>query len=192
MAHAWLDEQYYVNTLKCESKLPFLHQPLSELFFTSQMGIKIIKIIRGEKHINIPEAFNTLQTGDIVYYAGTQNQLDDFRDIMSQGTPDLGSKEIMGSVPMTFRKFARTQKELPTSDQLLCYAVVLEKGMPLINKRIKDTAIKGEWGGLLIGLERGLYPIFNPDVDLKLEINDLVWILGSHKTAVKMAKANVM
>ena len=190
--HSWLDQQYYVVTMSCEPWMSVLQQPLSELFFTSQMGVKIIKIIREEEHINIPEATETLRPGDCGYFAGTRNQLIAFRDLMRLEAPSVDIGRTLVSPRMTLREFAQIQKQLPIEDQLLCYAVVLEKGMPLIGQKIKDTAIKSEWGGLLIGLERELYPLFNPDANLSLEKNDLIWILGSHDTAEKMAEANMM
>jgi len=68
----------------------------------------------------------------------------------------------------------------------------LEKGSPLIGVSINDSQIKSDWSGILLGLERDLYQIVNPTVYLRLEENDLIWILGPQKMARKLAKANLL
>jgi len=190
--HRWLDEQIYLSTIKCERDMPFLNQPLSYLNMTSRIGIKVLKIIRHGKHINIPEASDILELGDIVFIAGTLDQLNNLQTIVNWGASILKLEKTENGDYMSLRDFIHAQEGYDEDDQLLCYAIVVEKGTPLVGVSIKDCRIKSEWGGFLLGLERDSYPMLDPDIRLRLEENDLIWVLGPQKMARKLAKANLL
>jgi len=191
-SHCWLDEQFYVGRIRCDQDMPFLNKPLSDLPITARLGMKIIKIIRGDKHINIPEAADKLLLGDTVYITGTHEQLNDLQAITNlRGSAFEFERKADGDY-MTLHDFINAQDEYPENDQLLCYVIKVEKGSPLVGASIKDSQIKSDWGGLLLGLERDLYPMLNPNIRLRLEEGDLIWVLGPQKMARKLAKANLL
>lgn len=185
--HRWLDEQLYVGSLVCEAHFPFLQVPLDEAQVLSRMGVKIIKIVRGNKQINIPSGKEVLKLDDVVFLTGSISQLDNFQTITGVA---LKKKED-GSY-YTLHDFIQRQEEFKEADQLICYAVSVESGSKLVGQSIKDSGIKDEWGGLLLGLERNLFPILYPDLNMKIEADDLIWVLGPQKMAGKMAKADVL
>lgn len=188
--HSWLDQQIYVTKVVCpkNSVVANLHlEKLRQRQKHRHSNLKIIKIIREGKHINIPKATEKILPGDLVVLAGTVEQLESF-GILSGA--ELSRKED-GNFP-TLRDFIRKQEEYEEEDQLLCYAVIAEKHSGLVGVSIKDSRIKEDWGGLLLGLERDLYPIPEPDINMRIEENDLVWILGSQKMARKLAKDDLL
>ncbi|MCL2337010.1 MAG: cation:proton antiporter [Firmicutes bacterium] len=190
--HNWLDEQYYVSRIRCSQEKPFLNKQVSDFVSMFQVNIKIIKIIRGNKHINIPKASEKLLLGDIIYITGTFSQLNGLQAVVNwQGSAFELEKEDEGGY-LTLRDFINTQKDCHENNQLLCYVITVDKGSPLIGASIKDSQIKSEWGGLLLGLERDLYPLLDPDIHLRLEENDLIWILGPQKMTGKLAKTNLL
>jgi len=191
--HSWLDEQFYVNCVRIKQiTTPLLGRSLPQMHITSRSGIKIIKIVRGDKHILMPEASENLKPGDAVYITGTRDHLNAVKTIVDSHDSvfEFGMNESESD--MTLRDFILAQEMYPEEDQLLCYVVKVEKGSPLIGVSINDSQIKSDWSGILLGLERDLYQIVNPTVYLRLEENDLIWILGPQKMARKLAKANLL
>lgn len=189
--HSWLDEQIYVSRIVFNHESPALNVPLCELLGSRRLGVRrpgvtIIKIIRGDKHINIPKGNEKLHLGDIAYIAGTASTLSTLDLITNAGLAQKDGEFI------TLRDFIRYQEQYAEADQLLAYAITVEKGSELAGVCIKDCKIKDEWGGLLLGLERELYPIVLPDINMRLQENDLIWILGSQKTSAKLVKLGLL
>jgi len=185
--HSWLDQQLYVSKITITPESPALNKPLSELLGAKRSGLKIIKIIRRRKHINIPEASTAIQPGDILFVVGQIGELEHFEYLTNA---NLAKKEEGGYA--TLHDFIQNQGKYAETDQLFSYVVTVEKGSGLAGVRIKDSKIKSEWGGLLLGLERDLYPIISPNINMRLQENDLIWILGSQKTAAKLAKLDLL
>jgi CPA2 family monovalent cation:H+ antiporter-2 len=44
----------------------------------------------------------------------------------------------------------------------------------------------------MLGIERDYYPIISPDINMSIEGNDLIWILGPQKMVGKLAKAQLL
>lgn len=185
--HSWLDEQLYVSKMICEHDSLLLNTYLSKLSGSAWSGVKIIKIIREGKHINIPEALDKLLLGDIVYIVGKMEQLENLQTVTKI---ELERKE--NGEYATLHDFIQHQEKFAEADQLLCYAVTVEKGMSLIGVSIKDSKIKSDWGAILLGLERELLPIPIPNINMRLQENDIIWVIGSQKMAGKLAKANLL
>lgn len=180
--HSWLDEQIHVTRIDFDHESHFLNKPLSELLGARRSSLKIIKIIRNGKHINIPEGTEKLLLGDTVFIAGRLSELSSL-DIIAGAS--LIKKEDGDFA--TLHDFIKHQEQYTEADQLLCYAVIVEKGSGLAGVSIKNSKIKSNWRGFVIGLERDLYPIVFPNINMRLQENDLVWILGSQKMTGKLA-----
>jgi CPA2 family monovalent cation:H+ antiporter-2 len=188
VGHSWLDEQIYVSRIVCTPESEALYKPLPELMGkqVKRSSFKIIKIIRGHKHVNIPESTEHLEPGDIAFLAGSVQELNNFSLLTGV---ELTKNESGGYD--TLRAFIKNQ-ERQDGHQLLCYAVTVDKDSKLAGVSVKDSPIKREWGGLLLGLERNLYPILSPNINLRLQENDLIWILGSQKVGQKLARAGLL
>lgn len=187
LGYSWLDERISVSSFRCGDQAVVLNKALADLPRTRRLKLKMIKIIRGDKHINIPEGSEQIRANDIVFMAGKARALDTFA-IVAQVELD---KKPDGSYA-TLREFIKSQEAYAEADQLLCYAVSVEKDSGLAGVTIKDSKIKSEWGGLLLGLERELYPILTPDINMYLQENDLIWILGTQSMAGKLAKGGLL
>lgn len=185
--HSWVDEQIYVSKILFDHESPVLNIPLSELKETRRSSMGVIKIIRDGKHINIPKATEKILLGDTVFVAGSISELDNFKLITNT---DLSRNEEGNYA--TLRDFIKKEVQYAESDQLFIYAVTVEKDSELDGVRIKDSKIKSEWGGFLLGLERDLYPMISLNINMRLHENDLVWILGPQKTAGILAKHELL
>jgi CPA2 family monovalent cation:H+ antiporter-2 len=149
--------------------------------------LKIIKIIRKGIHINIPGADEKLLADDIVFVAGTEDEKEMFQILLDRIS--MRTKEHEYS---TLREFIKQQDEYEETDQLFCYALTVEKDSKLVGTRIKDSKIKSDWGSFMLGIERDYFPIISPDINTRIENNDLIWILGPQKMIGKLAKAQLL
>ncbi|MDU4959066.1 MAG: cation:proton antiporter [Sporomusaceae bacterium] len=187
IGYSWLDERIQVSTFRCSDQPAVLNKALADLPGTRRSKLKVIKIIRDGDHINIPEGSEQIRANDIVFVAGKGRALDAFAIL----TKVKLYKKADGGYA-TLREFIKNQESYAEEDQLLCYAVSVEKDSDLAGVAIKDSKIKGEWGGFLLGLERDLYPILAPDINMYIQVNDLVWILGTQRMAGKLAKEGLL
>ena len=185
--HSWMDERIHVAAIDCAREAAVLNKPLNESFGPKHPGVIVIKIIRNGKHINVPNGTEKILPGDVVFIAGTSIALSNL-DLTAE--TDLVKTE--GGEFETLHDFIERQERYAQADQLLCYAITVKKDSPLVGTRIRDSVIHNEWGGMLLGLERDLYPILSPNINMRIQENDLLWILGSQKTASKLAKADLL
>ncbi|MCL1874617.1 MAG: cation:proton antiporter [Clostridiales bacterium] len=181
----WLDQNVYVSSFICAPDMPGINQRLSELRWTNR--IKVIKIIRKNHHINIPEGKERLHPGDLVFLIASEKQLDMMQNML---TVELRKDPEKGYC--TMHDFITHQEQYPEADQLLSYALYVEKDSLLIGQKIRDSGIKSDWGCLLLGLERQLYPMVFPDINMRIQANDLIWLIGSQKMTGHIVKADLV
>ena len=158
---------------------------LAALRWGAVYGIHVVKIIRGHKHINIPEGHVTLQAHDILYAIGTDLTLDAWQlGIHEKNTED--------GMP-TLHQFINDQDDrFAHGEQLYCYALKVTKDLALAHKSIRGAEIKSRFSCILIGMERNMLPIFNPRPDMVIRNDDVLWLLGTKKMASKLLINDVL
>ena len=186
--HHWLTEQLYVVTLACPEKYVGEGMTLWDHGWGSADHINIIKIIRGKEHINIPEGDVKTRGGDLLVAMGSRRDLENF---CFKQTVD-GVRPQKGSRLQTLKEYIENQEGIPQTRQLLCCGVSLGKDLPKQGRSIRDSGIKEEWSAFLIGLERDLLPIPNPDRSMTLRAGDLLWVMGSQEMAGKLVRLGLL
>ncbi|MGM9579178.1 MAG: cation:proton antiporter [Evtepia sp.] len=186
--HHWLTEQLYVVTLACPEKYVGEGQTLRDHGWGNADHINIIKIIRGKEHINIPEGDVKTRGGDLLVAMGSRRDLENF---CFKQTVD-GVRPQKGSRLQTLKEYIENQEGIPQTRQLLCCGVSLGKDLPQQGRSIRDSGIKEEWSAFLIGLERDLLPIPNPDRSMTLRTGDLLWVMGSQEMAGKLVRLGLL
>lgn len=68
--HSWLDEQLQVASYVCTADSAAADKELRDLQWGKLMQVNVVKIIRGRKHINIPEGDEQILPGDRLYILG--------------------------------------------------------------------------------------------------------------------------
>ncbi|MCL1974709.1 MAG: cation:proton antiporter [Firmicutes bacterium] len=183
--HRWLDEHLYVCRMKIDHAFPYPGQNLISLRFGERFGVNVIKIIRKRRHINIPSGAERLREGDELFLLGAKPRLENLLLALSI-SPDE-------SCLPSLREFIETaQESFAKEDQLLTYAITVERNMDIIGQSIKDARIKDRWSCFVIGLERDLYPFLDPSHNMTLKYKDLIWVLGTQKMAGRLAHANLL
>lgn len=186
--HHWLDEKLQVAEFICAEEGGLAGKSLQELGWGRSFQANVIKILRGKKHINIPEGTERVQAGDHLFVLGTAQSLASIR-LLAERRQGLAEADRAES---TLRQFILHQEQFPEEQQLLCYALQVEKDWPFVGASIKDSSIKQEWSCLLIGLERELLPIIHPDPNLRLNAGDLLWVLGEQRMGEKLLKEELI
>lgn len=187
-AHHWLTEQLYVITLACPSLYVGNGTALKDHHWGKADHINIIKIIRGREHINIPEGEVQTLSGDLLVAMGSRKDLEHF--CFKQAVYDV--RPIKGARLHTLKEYIEGQEGIPETRQLLCCGVHLNKDLPQQGKSIRDSGIKEEWSAFLIGLEREMLPIPNPDRSMTLRTGDLLWVMGSQEMAAKLVRLGLL
>lgn len=139
---------------------------LEELAIREKIGVNIAMIKRGEIFtIVAPARHERIYPGDRMFVIGTDEQLDAFKQFIQ---PDAG------------------QQELDEQHEIVLKKIIVREGAFMLDKTIRESAIREKTQGLVVGIERGGRRILNPESDTVFEINDKVWIVGEADLIDKM------
>lgn len=181
--HLFLTQQLWVTALDLPPDYARAGTPLYDLDWGRKSQVNVIQILRGRERLNIPEGHVRLLGGDRLVVMGGKRQLENFclQQAQEGVYPDQGVQMV------TLKDYVQNHQDgVPESHQLLCCGVSLEKKMPQEGKPVSASGIKEDWSAFLIGLERDLLPIPNPDPNLTLRTGDLLWLMGSREMATKL------
>ena len=177
-----------VSEYICTSANAACDMELKELQWGRMWQVNVIKIIRGKKHINIPEGDEKLYAGDRLYLLGTAKAQENFnlfneqRNLLLEGENDN----------VSLHAFIENQDEYTEEQQLFSYAVTVKKGTPLAGCSVRDSAIKSKWNAYLIGVERNMMPMMNLNANFILNADDLLWVLGPQKMGEQLVKYEML
>jgi CPA2 family monovalent cation:H+ antiporter-2 len=138
---------------------------LEELRIREQLGINIAYIKRGDVTIPIPTKNERLFPGDEVCVIGTDNQIVEF-------TKYLNQNEIEDA------------KKVEESDIVLRQLEVSQEDF--IEKSIGQFRTKTN--GMVVGIERNGNRILNPESNIILQKNDIIWVVGDKKRMGELMK----
>ena len=135
-------------------------ETLKKLQLREQLGINIASIKRGEITIHIPDANERIFPGDEVFVIGNDAQLQEFKKYLDQheieATPEVREPDIV-----------LRQIEL--------------KNHEFIGKSIKESKLREKTKGLVVGIEKRGQRFMNPESNIMLEKDDILWIVGDKK-----------
>ena len=133
---------------------------LRKLQLREEIGINIASIKRGEVTIHIPNATERIFPGDEVCVIGTDAQVQEFKKYLDQhemeATPESKEPDIV-----------LRQIEL--------------KNHAFIGKSIKESKLREKTKGLVVGIEKRGKRSMNPESNVLLEKDDILWIVGDKK-----------
>lgn len=142
-----------------------LHQSqLKELF-----GLTVAMIQRGHQKILAPGKEDLLFPFDRLYLIGQEDQL-------AQARPVIEALE--------------QPKDNDDTSHFGLDSCVLQESASFIGRAIRDSGIRDEVQGLIVGIERNGLRFLNPDSGMVLQAGDLLWIVGNKQKIAKLKKAN--
>ncbi|MBC5863173.1 cation:proton antiporter domain-containing protein [Flavobacterium turcicum] len=141
---------------------------LEELKIREQFEINIASIKRGEVVINIPLKTERLFPGDEISIIGTDKQVKEFKIYLDKNEIDVAQKVVETDIILQ-------KLEL--------------KNRVCIGKSIRESQIRENTHGIIVGIERNGKRMLNPESHLVLEESDILWIAGEKKKIAAFLRA---
>jgi len=138
---------------------PCVGKTLLELKWREQIGVNVVMIKRGEFHISAPGKHQMIFPHDELLVLGTDNQI------------------------MRLKALIRPEVDTPVEEDgdMILYNYVIPENSALIGKTIRETGIREQANALVVGIERNDERILNPESDMKLQVNDTLFIVADKK-----------
>jgi CPA2 family monovalent cation:H+ antiporter-2 len=130
---------------------------LEESKFRTRTGATIVMIDRGQKRIFAPNRDDRLWPHDELFVIGIEEQL-------------IGARELI--------KPEAEDEVQNTGESYDLESLLLAENSPYAGKSIREIGLGEEFGGLIVGIERGGERILNPESSVILRRGDLIWIFG--------------
>lgn len=134
---------------------------LMDLQWREKYGINVVYIKRGDKLIHGPDRHQFILPFDQVGIVATDAQIALFTPVFNQ-TENLDGHEI-------------------DINDIVFDQIVVNEYTKLKGKSIRDSGLREQTNGLIIGIERKGERILNPDSNTVFEWDDIVWIVGEKK-----------
>ena len=152
--------------------------------------VTIIKIIRGDKYINLPQTMEAVQDGDILHMMGTEDEIDACTMLLEkEDCIEYTEREDMN---LKNYIYGQTFYGIAPEQQLISCPIRVDADSEFLKKSIKNSQVREKYRGTVIGIERGNLTIIKPDVETVIHQGDLLWVLGSKRMADSLIKADVL
>ena len=184
----WLNEKLFVAEFQVTGET----EGKTILDFTNHRSFRvtIIKIIRGERYINLPTADEKVLEGDILHMLGTQAEIDACTMLLEKAEwieytdrEDMILKDYI---------YGQTFYGIEPEKQLICCPISIDSKSEFSRKSIKNSRMRQKYRGTIIGIERGDLSIIKPNVETIIQPGDLIWVLGGKYMADSLVKGKVL
>lgn len=158
----------HITDFKIPAEAPYVGMLLSELSIRERYGVTVAMIERGKIHITAPGRNERLMPYDVLSVIGTDEQLSQFKSFL----------------------MSEHEEALDFNDAHLDYsleAYELTDKSACVNHTIRDSGLREQTQGLVVGIERQGARILNPDSSVILQIGDLLWIVGDREKISRLS-----
>ncbi len=135
-------------------------ESLKNLQIREQMGVNVVSIKRGDVMIHIPNANERIFPGDEICVIGTDDQVQEFKKYLDQHEMDVSPE---------------------TKEPDIVLRQIELKNHSFHGKSIKESNLREKTKGLIVGIEKRGKRILNPESNVMLEKDDILWIVGDKK-----------
>jgi len=147
---------YHLTQLHVDPNSKIISQTLLQANLRNRFGINIVAIQRGHRSIVAPKPSELIHPYDELVILGTDEQIDLLR-------LEIESEEM--SKPYSQPQYLlRPFKISPESE--------------LSNRSIRESELREKYHSMVVGIERENQKMINPDTDLKILPEDIIWIVG--------------
>ncbi|MBK0370051.1 cation:proton antiporter domain-containing protein [Flavobacterium agrisoli] len=155
----------HMSTFEIAKESNLAGKTLEELKIREQIGINIAFIKRGDITIQIPSKNERVFPGDEICIIGTDKQVQEFKNYLDKNEIEVPPKKQETEIVLR-------QLELDEVE--------------FVGRSISQ--LRSKTNGLVVGLERNGKRLLNPESDLILEKNDILWIVGDKKRIAQFTK----
>ncbi len=160
----------HMTTFDVSPEVNFAGKTLEELQWREFVGINVAMIKRGELTIASPQRYDRIFPGDKLYIICTDAQEKKMNAILR---PDKKILESQQDITVDLDKFT------------------IEHNSPFLNKSIRESGIRIQTNGLVVGIERDGQRILNPESNVVFEEGDVVWIVGNKKMIASLTEKKI-
>lgn len=150
----------HLEELRISAESPHLAQTYAEAGLREQYGITVAMVERGSRKILAPGREERILPGDLLFVIGTEDQV-----LRARAALEIQAEQSAEAV----------------SEDFGLEFFILEPDSPYCGKSIRDSGLRENVEGLIVGLERSGRRHLNPDSGMVLEPYDLLWIVGSRE-----------
>lgn len=155
----------HMTTFEIAKESNLAGKTLREIQMREKLGINIAYIKRGEITIQIPNKTDRLFPGDEICVIGTDAQVKEFARFLEQNEIEVPKQQIESEIIL--RQIELNKEEF-------------------IGLSVGQSKLRERTHGLLVGIERKGNRILNPESNIVLEKNDILWIVGDKKRIAEM------
>ena len=157
----------HIVDLEVNPQADYIGKTLSELAWREKFGVNIVYIKRGDKLIHAPGRHNKLMPFDHAGIIATDDQMLVFKPVF-----DALEKISTESVDM---------------EDIVLQKIVVDEHTKLKGMTIRNSGVREQTRGLVVGIERNQMRILNPDSNTVFLWGDIVWIVGERKRIQKLS-----
>ena len=160
-ANHLIDRDIHIANLELPDDSLWPGKTLYSLKLRNRFGVHISSILRGSKHINIPNGGTILFPGDKLQAIGNDEQLTKLsKAINAELQPEVTNIE---KHEMKLRSFT------------------ISKTSPFIGKTLKDSGIRDEYNCMVVGVDEGQKNLTLITPSRCLQAGDVLWVVGEEK-----------
>jgi CPA2 family monovalent cation:H+ antiporter-2 len=148
----------HITTFTVPPDFKNIGKPLLELKLREDLGVNVAMIKRGIYTIQAPDRFERIYPGDVLYVIGSDDQVLLFKKYLTQNSQAMPKNGSENEISLQW-------VEITDGD--------------FSGKTIKESAIRERTKGLIVGIERNNERILNPESNVTLQANDILWIVGN-------------
>lgn len=172
MHHTLTPWDAHLSRFEIPSEAGLVGRSLVDLQVREKYGVNVAVIERGNRTITAPTRNELIFPGDVLYVFGSDEQIEAFRRFVEE--------ECIVPEEEGERENVELQKLLVSGNSVL------------LGKTIRNSGVRSQTNGLIVGLERNGERIPNPDSELVFEEGDLVWIVGNPDRIRKLEASSVI
>ncbi|MEG0039051.1 MULTISPECIES: cation:proton antiporter domain-containing protein [Bacteroides] len=167
-----LSRDLHLTDLEIPGESLWAGRTLMELDLGRKYGVHVVSILRGKRRINIPGGSVRLFPHDMIQVIGTDEQLNQFSEAMSNGS--YIDSDVFESSEMTLKQFR------------------VDADSVFLGKTLRQSGIREKYHCLIAGIEREKEVLMTPDVNAPFEEGDVVWVVGEKNNVYQLLiKKNV-
>lgn len=160
-ANHLIDRDIHIANLELPDDSLWAGKTLYSLKLRNRFGVHISSILRGSKHINIPNGGTILFPGDKLQAIGDDEQLTKL------------SKAMKAELQPTITDIEKHEMKLRS--------FTISKTSPFIGKTLKDSGIRDEYNCMVVGVDEGQKNLTLITPSRCLQAGDVLWVVGEEK-----------
>ena len=156
-----IERDIHIANLELPDDSLWAGKTLYSLKLRNRFGVHISSILRGSKHINIPNGGTILFPGDKLQAIGNDEQLTKL------------SKAMKAELQPTITDIEKHEMKLRS--------FTISKTSPFIGKTLKDSGIRDEYNCMVVGVDEGQKNLTLITPSRSLQAGDVLWVVGEEK-----------